>query len=228
MDWIIGENNLFEYQDFKPNNISASIASHLDENINVSFYLRGSILESERPHINADIDLYLIHQGKRIHFDFISNLVNELSIYNRYVDLHVVNFKDLERDIPNRLLLYCRSLHLKGPKIEFSPVHADSSMLVSHWNAYNPYFAPDIMFSTVRSRVCALKNLTRCFGLLSLYERRIFTREISECLSVAKDLDVEIYNELDYNWGIVDVKQPLYLKRIKDYLIKMGRKIMCC
>ena len=91
-------------------------------------------------------------------------------------------------------------------------------MLVSHWNAYNPDFAPDIMFSTVRSRVCALKNLTRCFGLLSLFERRIFTRDIQECLSAAKDLDVGIYNELEYNWGIVDVKQPLFLKKIKDYL----------
>jgi hypothetical protein len=227
VDWIIGDDLLFRKQDLKPNAISSSIAAHLQENQEISFYLRGSILESEQPHVNADIDLYILHNDKKIELNFISYLLDELSIYKRYIDLHIIELKKLDKDIPNRLLLYCRSLHLKGPKIIFSPVYADASMLVSHWYAYNPEFAPDIMFSSIRSRVCALKNLTRCFGLLSLYKRGVFTRDIQECLSYAKYLDDGIGRELEFNWNQVEIRQPLFLKNIKRFLVVTGKPISC-
>ena len=65
----------------------------------------------------------------------------------------------------------------------------NSEFVLTHFKRYNPSFAPDLMYSDLRSRVCALKNLTRCFGLISLIENGIFSRNIDECLILAKVKD---------------------------------------
>ena len=200
------------------NEFCRSLKSELRSFKNYSFYLRGSMVESDNPHINADIDLYLIHKNGIIKED-IDLLLSNMAKYNRPVDLHIFNVKDFEDEIPNRLLLNTRSLHLAGPEVNFESVKVNPEMILQHWLCYNPDFAPDIMFSSVKSRVCALKNLTRCFGLINLIEEGYFTRDIPECMGISKNLNKTVYKKLADNWSIVDFQEPLYLKVIKDFII---------
>lgn len=222
MNWEI-KNNKFLRQQLPANHTCYSIANSIKGYKSLSFYLRGSLLEQETPHANADIDLYVIHKLNYLPREIALDIVKRLSDFNRFVDLHIFNRNELNIDLPNRLLLCSRSIHIGGPEIILEPVNADSKMIDEHWKAYNPYFAPDIMYSSVRSRVCALKNLTRCFGLISLVKKGIFTRDIQECISYAKSLNHEIYNCLQYNWNIVDVKEPLNLKPIKEFLLNLEK-----
>lgn len=195
------------------------MADSLKEFETFSFYLRGSLIEQKNPYRNADIDLYLIHQRNFFPRENALDIVSRLSNFKRFVDLHIFNQKELERDLPNKLLLFSRSIHVSGPEIKWEPVIADFNFIFQHWKAYNPGFVPEIMYSSVRSRVCALKNLTRCFGLISFIQKRIFTRDIQECLSYAKNLNYDVFICLEYNWSIVDFKEPLNLKPIKDFLL---------
>ena len=133
--------------------------------------------------------------------------------------MHLIRFNSLDYDIPNRLLLNNRSIHIGGPQIQIKPVELNHEMITQHWKVYNPSFTPDVMLSTLRSRVCALKNLTRCFGLINLIENRFFSRDIDECLNYAKIKDNLIYEMLIKNWSIVDIREPMILRDVKEYLI---------
>lgn len=219
MNWEI-KNNRFTKQQLSGNQFCLSVAKLLEGFESLSFYLRGSMIEDETPHINADIDLYVIHQLNYLPREKSTEIIARLSCFNKFIDLHIFNQNELNLDLPNRLLLYSRSIHILGPEIKFQPIAIDQNMIEMHWKAYNPNFAPDIMFSSVRSRVCALKNLTRCFGLISLIERKVFTRDIQECIDYAETLDKEIHLYLIGNWKIVDFNKPLYLREIKEFLIR--------
>lgn len=219
MNWVI-KNNRFTKQQFSANPLCVSIANLLESFEDVSFYLRGSMIENESPHINADIDLYVIHKQNYLPREKAMEIITKLSFLNRFIDLHIFNENDIKLDLPNRLLLYSRSIHLFGPEIKFQPIKIDQNMIELHWKAYNPNFAPDIMYSSVRSRVCALKNLTRCFGLISLIENKIFTRDIQECIDYAETFDKTIHQYLLDNWNLVDYQKPMYLSKIKEFLMR--------
>lgn len=225
MNWEI-KNKRFAKQQFSANQLCVSIANLLEVFEAVSFYLRGSMIEHENPHINADIDLYVIHQLNNFPRETALEIIARLSNLHRFIDLHIFNQKEINLDLPNRLLLYSRSIHILGPEIKFQPITIDRNMIEMHWKAYNPNFAPDIMHSSVRSRVCALKNLTRCFGLISLIERNIFTRDIRECLDYAKTFDEAIHLNLIENWDIVDFNKPLYLRGIKEFLMRYHQEYL--
>jgi len=117
-----------------------------------------------------------------------------------------------------------RSLYLVGEQMPAEQITIDIALINSFWKAYNPSFPPDLMFSNRVSRVCALKNLTRCFGLISFIEHGNFTRDIDECLSYAKRYDENIYQLLIHNWSMVDFRQPLPLKEIKNYLVSYYKR----
>jgi len=223
MRWTI-KDGLFERKYLQENEFCSSLKCDLIPFNKYSIYLRGSMVEDDNPHLNADIDIYIIHKNGIIKKD-IERLLYDLSKYNRPVDLHIFHANDFEEEIPNRLLLNTGSIHLTGPKVTFEPVEANQEMIMQHWILYNPGFAPDIMYSSVKSRVCALKNLTRCFGLISLIENHSFTRDIPDCLDIAKTINKGIYEKLAENWSIVDFQKPMYLKLIKDFVI--GYKNEC-
>lgn len=203
MDWII-KDNIFLANHCTPNKNVKLIANALKNFKLNSIYLRGSIIDNKPIHQNADIDLYIIHNDAYINRGEVLDIVESLKHLNRFVDMHLIRFNSLDYDIPNRLLLNNRSIHIGGPQIQIKPVELNLEMITQHWKAYNPNFAPDIMYSSVRSRVCALKNLTRCFGLISLIEKKIFTRDIQECLDYAETFDKTIYQYLLNNWNLVD------------------------
>ena len=217
MDWII-KDNIFLANHCTPNKNVKLIANALKNFKLNSIYLRGSIIDNKPIHQNADIDLYIIHNDAYINRGEVLDIVESLKHLNRFVDMHLIRFNSLDYDIPNRLLLNNRSIHIGGPQIQIKPVELNLEMITQHWKAYNPNFAPDIMYSSVRSRVCALKNLTRCFGLISLIEKKIFTRDIQECLDYAETFDKTIYQYLLNNWNLVDYQRPMYLSKIKEFL----------
>lgn len=218
MDWII-KDNIFLPNHCTPNKNVKLIANALKNFKINSIYIRGSIIENKPMHPNSDIDLYLIHKETYISRDNVLDIVNSLYFINRFVDMHLIRFNSLDYDIPNRLLLNNRSIHIGGPQIQIKPVELNHEMITQHWKVYNPSFTPDVMLSTLRSRVCALKNLTRCFGLINLIENRFFSRDIDECLNYAKIKDNLIYEMLIKNWSIVDIREPMILRDVKEYLI---------
>ena len=218
MDWII-KDNIFLPNHCTPNK-NVKLISNALKNFNLnSIYLRGSIIDNKPIHQNADIDLYIIHNDAYINRGEVLDIVESLKHLNRFVDMHLIRFNSLDYDIPNRLLLNNLSIHIGGPQIQIKPVELNHEMITQHWKAYNPNFAPDIMYSSVRSRVCALKNLTRCFGLISLIEKKIFTRDIQECLDYAENFDKTIHQYLLDNWNLVDYQRPIYLSKIKEFLM---------
>lgn len=225
MNWGI-KNNRFTKKQFSANPLCVSIANSLKGFESMTFYLRGSMIEHETPHIKADIDLYVIHQKSYLSREIAMEIVTRLSYLNRFIDLHIFNQNEIKLDLPNSLLLYSRSIHILGPKIKFQPIVLDHDLIEMHWKTYNPNFSPDIMHSSVRSRVCALKNLTRCFGLISLIERKIFMRDIQECLDYAKTYDKAMHQNLIDNWDIVDFRKPLYLREVKEFLIRYHREYL--
>jgi len=223
MDWVIS-NNVFQRHCFLQNPWINLLADKLKKYDLYSFYLRGSLIEGKPLHPKADIDLYLIYPQSFISRHEVLSVLECLDSFNRYVDLHLICYNRLNHDIPNRLLLHARSIHVTGAELHFNPVEFNNEMIAQHWLAYDPSFAPDVMYSTVRSRVCALKNLTRCFGLINLMENTIFSRDIQECMEFAKKMDEHVHDMLFYNWSIVDLQIPLELREIKEYLLAYKQK----
>jgi hypothetical protein len=217
MKWEVID-GIFIKRDVRCNEMTNSLKKILSPFHEHSIYIRGSMIEQSNPHYNADMDIYILHKDKNILKKYTDEVLHKLSHFNRAIDIHVIPLHQLANDIPNRLLLSTSSIHIAGDEIEFQPVASDEKMLASHWKVYNPEFAPDIMYSTVKSRVCAMKNLTRCFGLLQYSDGYGFTRNINECLEFAKTVDEITYNNLINNWEIVDFKVPMELKEIKRYL----------
>ena len=225
MDWFL-KNNIFRQYICLPNENVRLITNALENFKLNSIYLRGSIIDNKPIHQNADIDLYIIHNDAYINRGEVLDIVESLKHLNRFVDMHLIRLKSLEYDLPNRLLLFTRSIHIGGPPIHIKPVKFNYEMINQHWKVYNPSFTPDVMFSTVRSRVCALKNLTRCFGLISLIEKKIFTRDIQECLDYAETFDKTIHQYLLDNWNLVDYQRPMYLSKIKEFLMHYHHEII--
>ncbi|MHC1738064.1 MAG: hypothetical protein AB9882_08660 [Ignavibacteriaceae bacterium] len=218
--------NKFVRRDFPKNELCGSLAGSLTEFSKYSFYIRGSLIEQENPHPNADLDLFIIHELDYFERSITKKIIEILSSYKRLVDLHILNIHQLKKELPQRLLFFCRAIHLVGPGIEVEPVSCDADMITSHWRAYNPEFVPDVMHHSNKSRVCALKNLTRCFGLISLIDRKIFTRDIKECLEYANEVDTTAHSNLSENWQVVDFKVPMNLKPVKDFLLEYQKIVI--
>ena len=126
----------------------------------------------------------------------MKDIYGRLEYLKRPIDLYWITQQNLNNDIPQNLLFSTSSIQLSGPEISTIKVMYNSEFVLTHFKRYNPSFAPDLMYSDLRSRVCALKNLTRCFGLISLIENGIFSRNIDECLILAKVKNKKIYDLL--------------------------------
>jgi hypothetical protein len=211
-------NNRFTPSNFETNGIVNELKLILSEFKQFSFSVRGSILEEIIPHPNADIDLFLIYHTNTFDYSILTQLNYKLSYLKRYIDWHIFNPKELEAHIPNALLYSVRSHFLCGPLFTIECPVINDKFFLTHWKAYDPYFVPDVMYSTQISRVSALKNLTRCFGLIRLKNGGFFTRNINECLSYVRDNHNVIYSDLIIAWENADLKIPLQFKNIKDYL----------
>ena len=75
MRWEI-KDGLFEKKHLQVNKFCSSLKGDLLPFSKYSFYIRGSMIEDDNPHVNADIDLYIIHKSG-ISKEDIEKLLNE-------------------------------------------------------------------------------------------------------------------------------------------------------
>jgi hypothetical protein len=218
--WLIS-NEFFERANISPNDLCRQASLLLSEfDSELSFYIRGSLVEESDPHPQADLDLIAVCDSRWRSRGLAPQVVERLSVLGKAVDLQLVDLPLLSVHIPQRLLLCCRGLHIAGRTFKIPPVRFDRAMVDAHWQVYNPEFAPDVMEHSPRSRVCAMKNLTRCVGLIMLTNEGRFTRHIQTCVDYASAVDSSLYESLMEMWAIVDERRPLHLKTIKGILRK--------
>ena len=218
MEWK-NINGLFPDLEFSPNANIESLLHFIPSNPEATVHVRGSFLEECIPSIQADIDLYIIFHSTTINVEYIELVKKSLTDFERIIDIHGFTLNRIQRTPVEFFLFQTMSYYLCGKEIGKQKIKIDSNLIRALWDAYNPEFAPDILYSNRLSRVCALKNLTRCFGLISLIESGVFSRNIAICLGYAKVQNIEIFNHLMSCWDNVDQNKPLYLGVIKKYLV---------
>ena len=164
------ENGVFAPFHLKPNGFSEELLQLISPVAfpeDATLYFRGSLLEEENPHPAADLDLALVSQGLRANGELVREIVESVSALGKQVDLSVMSLDQLKCSLPMRLLLHTRAVKLHGQEYSLEPVPATMETVAAHLTAYAPSFPPDVFVASVRSRVSALKNLTRCFGCFS-------------------------------------------------------------
>ncbi len=218
MEWK-NINGFFSDLQFSSNTNIESLLHFIPSNPDVTVHVRGSFLEESNPSKQADIDLYVIFHSNTINVEYIERLKKNLTGFERIIDIHGFTLNRIQRTPVEFFLLHTMSYYLYGHEIEKQKIKIDSNLIMAFWDAYNPEFAPDILYNNRLSRVCALKNLTRCFGLINLIERGVFSRNIATCLGYAKFQNIQIFNHLTSCWDKVDQNKPLHLGEIKTYLV---------
>ena len=221
------ENGVFAPFHLKPNGFSEELLQLLSPVAfpeDATLYFRGSLLEEENPHPAADLDLALVSQGLRPNGQLVREIVESVSALGKQVDLSVMSLDQLKCSLPMRLLLHTRAVKLHGQEYSLEPVPATMETVAAHLTAYAPSFPPDVFVASVRSRVSALKNLTRCFGCFSFADGGRFTREISACLRYADELDPVMGRHLRFLWANIEVNKPLDLGPVKVFIAAYASK----
>lgn len=180
-------------------------------------FLRGSLLEQHAPFRRADADLFVLYTDR-----------NELYILstvlpNRYVyDIKFIQQDGIDLDYVYAALLHCRSVQLTGECITRKPICADKEFAWEHWKKYCIPLIPNLLDTSNPGALMHFKALTRCFGVLSYLKQKSFTRDISECLSIAKSENNISYDVL-YQLRESLEKQQVTLADVtlvKKYLIR--------
>lgn len=189
---------------------------------NLQIFLRGSLLENKLPFARADADLFVLYN----HTSQLNELKNILPP-NVFYDIKLIPKEILQNDFVYYALLHCRSLQISGEKIKRIPIKADKQFAWEHWIKYCPPMLPDRIDTQNNISLIHFKLLTRCFGVLSFLKDKLFTRDISECIAIAKSEEsnsAKILNEmrkcLEYNkpktFYVADIKK-LLIKKFDNY-----------
>ena len=144
-------------------------------------FIRGSLLENEEPFKKADVDLFVIYEDSS-HLQRLKETLHNEDNYDIKL-LQRCNFQD---NYVFNALLQCRSLQICGEEYYRTKIKADKQFAWEHWIQYCPFNIPQIINTADRLALIHFKALTRCFGVLSFLRFRKFTRDISECINIAK------------------------------------------
>jgi len=200
--WSV-EGGLFQPLPIVPNELArgireAACSTALPDGADV--YLRGSVLEEEKPHPEADLDIVLV--SPRVHWQpALTALRQVLMPFGRPLDLLPIEPAALQHVPTIRLLLTTRSMHLRGPRWPLQPVAADKSTVLDHWSRYAPFNLRDLLQSRRERRVCELKLLTRSFAVIEFFRSGRFSRDIGTCLRWACQTDSAAGLELSSYWA---------------------------
>lgn len=183
----------------------------------LQLFLRGSLLENERPFIRADADLFVLYTH--------SSQLNELKTIlppNDFYDIKLIPQESLRIDFVFNALLHCRSLQISGQNLSRKPVKADKQFAWEHWIKYCPAMIPDRIDTQSALALIHFKLLTRCFGVLSFLKNKLFTRDISECIVIAESEDSSASNILNEMRKCLENKKPktFYVAGIKKLLMQ--------
>jgi hypothetical protein len=160
-------------------------------------FLRGSMLEEVNPFEKSDIDLIILYDKPEQLLD-----LRIPSFGEHILDLKLIPKNSTKSDYVYNALLNCRSLQIKGEPIERKTLAADKKFAWEHWISYCPALIPNQIDTVDNRAVMQFKWLSRCFGVLSYLKDKMFTRDISECLRIARVEHVvssEIMLELKQN-----------------------------
>ena len=144
-------------------------------------FLRGSLLENEEPFKKADVDLFVIYED----ISQLQRLKETLHIEDNY-DIKLMQRYNFQDNYVFNALLQCRSLQICGEEYYRTKIKADKQFAWEHWVQYCPAAIPNNINTSDRFALIHFKLLTRCFGVLFFLRFRKFTRDISECINIAK------------------------------------------
>ena len=149
-----------------------------------SIYLRGSVLEQERPFLCADLDLFIVDgppERQRL-WQALSRLTaRPLDV--KWLQGHAIT----ARPVFSALLAH-RSLHVSGAPLELADHHPDPDFCWQHWVEYGVADFPSHLQCASPHAVLDFKRLVRCFGVILLLREGRFTRDISACIEYAGQL----------------------------------------
>ncbi len=185
-------------------------------------FLRGSLLEQEKPFEKADIDLFVIYED----CTQLQILKDTLQSGDNY-DIKLMQRHNFQDNYVFNALLQCRSLQICGEELYRSKIKADKQFAWEHWVQYCPAAMPNIINTEDRFALIHFKLLTRCFGVLSFLRFRKFTRDISECINIAKKEYLEgaetlfkirycLENQKDETFSVHKLKLTL-MKKFDEY-----------
>lgn len=183
----------------------------------LQIFLRGSLLENERPFAAADADLFVLYT----HSSQLNELKNILPP-NDFYDIKFISPESLLNDYVFHALLHCRSVQISGEKLNKTSIKADKQFAWEHWIKYCPAMIPDRIDTQSTMALIHFKLLTRCFGVLSFLKNKSFTRDISECILIAESEDSGASKILNEMRNCLENKKSktIYVAEIKKLLTK--------
>ena len=151
--------------------------------LNVSIFIRGSIVEAPNPFHLSDLDVIVIHDEEDPHY-----IIRQLQgLTKRFVDVKLLQKEELEHNIIQWALLKHRSIQIYGPPIPLYPLQANFDFAWEHWCCYFPMGIPSVLKTEDPLSLIFFKHLTRSLGVLSFLEDQTrFTRDITTCISLAE------------------------------------------
>lgn len=202
------------------NNIYSTSGRQINEVVKntgteLQIFIRGSLLENERPFNGADADLFVLYTD--------SSQLNELKTIlppNDFYDIKFLLKESLGNDFVFNALIHCRSLQISGEQLIRKPVKADKQFAWEHWIKYCPAMIPDRIDTQSTMALIHFKLLTRCFGVLSFLKNKLFTRDISECIFIAENEDSSASNILN------EMRKCLEHKKLKTFYVAEIKKLL--
>lgn len=184
-----------------------------------SVYVRGSRLEEEVPHVRADLDLVVVA-------DTVDDKRRSWEVLRPWaqaqpwdVDLMGHLTTEVEATPEFRLLLSTRACRVLGPARRWAPVPADQATMRAHARRYGPRMIRSPLVGLRRERVCALKLLTRTFGVWAFDEGLPFSRDIATCVAYAEALASDAGEQLRAAWACVDADVPIDVSDVRRALL---------
>ena len=155
-------------------------------------FIRGSMLECHQPFKYSDIDLFVIYDN----YAQVEELKQVLPS-GYFYDVQLVKRNHVSNDFVYNALLNCRSLQIAGDAFSTLPVNADKDFALKHWIKYCPGAIPSILTHDNTFSLTYFKQIARCFGVISFLKYGLFTRDIDECLVIAKKESIELGHQLN-------------------------------
>lgn len=186
-------------------------------NNGLQIFLRGSLLEDEHPFQWADIDMFILYDNQ-----FQLKILNNILPINQFYDIKLIMNGSSHVDYVFNALLQCRSLEITGKEFTRVPILADKQFAWEHWIKYCPTMIPDRIDTQSTMALIYFKLLTRCFGVISFLKNRSFTRDISECISIAQSEEKTASDFLTEMRECLESKKPktFYVAEIKKLLTR--------
>ncbi len=180
-------------------------------------FLRGSLLEQHAPFIRADADLFVIYTD-RSELDVLRTVLPKYYVY----DIKFIQRDRMDLDYVYAALLHCRSVQLAGERLVRKPIRADKDFAWEHWKKYCVPLIPNHLDTSNPGALMHFKALSRCFGVLSYLNKKLFTRDISECLLIAEsedDMSSGILNQLRAHLENQNIRR-IDVTPVKKYLTR--------